>query len=75
MDSITITNALKPSQRICDLGNRTVREMERLRVGLGFVQSVVEGDACSFAVYAMEQPRLGRREVGDGEADAIAWRR
>jgi hypothetical protein len=36
------------------------------------VEGVVEGDTRALPVDAAQEPRTGRREVGDGEADAIA---
>ena len=36
------------------------------------MEGVVEGDSGSFAVYTMQQSAPRRREVGDGESDAIA---
>ena len=39
------------------------------------MERVVEGDPGAFAVYAMQESGSGRRELGDGESDAIAGRR
>jgi hypothetical protein len=38
----------------------------------GLVERVVEGDAGALAVYAVQQSAAWRREIGDGEADAVA---
>lgn len=52
----------------CDCG---LRELKFHPPWLAGVESVVEGDACAFAVYGGEETGARRGEVGDGEADAV----
>ena len=37
------------------------------------MEGIVEGNACAFAIKTREETTSRRREVGDGESDAVTF--
>lgn len=71
-DAVFLADVREAREGLGNFGDDFGGEDEGDGAGRGVVEGVVEGDARALPVDAAQEPRTGRREVGDGEADPIA---